>query len=284
MNHLDLESINRDLYSVLGINSNANTEQIKSKYRELIGIYHPDKVASADQKHLHTKIFQEITMAYKILSNPTHRKIYADNYHNKFDLLKKEYNLRPLDIEPKYDFDEKNFNELFEQENNIDNVISEFDAYTNRTFTTFVQERNQIEFPSIENKLNLPEIKQYIEKFKTAISNTINEHQKDDPEFALFDNIKASLISVLINIIENIDTNHTVIIDFISLSSKLNQNFKNKLDIEWDFIEQIKQDINYSEPEWNKTNQELAPYDLRQDVKLGDYNDILLHNQIIDYL
>jgi len=65
-----------NLYDILGIPSNATTEEIKIAFRKLALQYHPDK--NPDTKELFVKILH----AYEVLSNPELRK--------KYDLLLKQ--------------------------------------------------------------------------------------------------------------------------------------------------------------------------------------------------
>jgi len=64
-----------DYYNILGVNKNANDEDIKKAYRKLAIKYHPDK-APEDKKDEYTKKFQEISEANEILSNSEKRQIY----------------------------------------------------------------------------------------------------------------------------------------------------------------------------------------------------------------
>ena len=65
----------RDYYEVLGINRNANAEEIKNAFRNLARKYHPDvsKEPDAEEK------FKECNEAYAILSDPDKRAAY-DRY------------------------------------------------------------------------------------------------------------------------------------------------------------------------------------------------------------
>ena len=66
---------NRDFYEVLGIPKNASTDDIKSAFRKLARLYHPDvsKEPDAEEK------FKEINEAYGVLSDPQKRARY-DQY------------------------------------------------------------------------------------------------------------------------------------------------------------------------------------------------------------
>lgn len=60
----------KDLYQVLGLEKGATLSQIKSAYRQLSGLYHPDRVAGMENK------FQEVKHAYEVLSNENRRDRY----------------------------------------------------------------------------------------------------------------------------------------------------------------------------------------------------------------
>lgn len=61
----------QDYYSLLGITSDANDNDIKKAYRKLAIKMHPDKGGDAD-------LFKQITQAYSILSDSNKRSIYDE--------------------------------------------------------------------------------------------------------------------------------------------------------------------------------------------------------------
>ena len=72
----------RDYYEVLGVDHNANEEEIKKAYRKLAVKYHPDKNPgdkSAEEK------FKELGEAYEALNDPQTRAAYDQYGHAAFD-------------------------------------------------------------------------------------------------------------------------------------------------------------------------------------------------------
>jgi molecular chaperone DnaJ len=70
--------MNKDYYSVLGVEKTASDEDIKKAYRKLAHRYHPDKPGGDSDK------FKEISEAYQILSDRSKRTQY-DRFGNVFE-------------------------------------------------------------------------------------------------------------------------------------------------------------------------------------------------------
>ena len=70
----------RDYYEVLGVDKNANADEIKKAFRNLALQYHPDRV-SHDKKKEAEERFKEISEAYEILSDPQKRSNYDQYGH-----------------------------------------------------------------------------------------------------------------------------------------------------------------------------------------------------------
>ena len=70
----------RDYYEVLGINKNATKDEIKSAYRKLAKMYHPDNKETGDEAK-----FKEVQEAYDILYDDQKRATYDQFGHAAFE-------------------------------------------------------------------------------------------------------------------------------------------------------------------------------------------------------
>merc|ERR1712105_541435 len=68
----------KDYYKILGVDKNANEEEIKKAYRKRAMVHHPDRhsgATEAEQKD-HEHKFKEVGEAYAILSDDKKRRMY----------------------------------------------------------------------------------------------------------------------------------------------------------------------------------------------------------------
>ena len=77
----------KDYYSILGVNKNANQDEIKKAYRKLSMKFHPDKNNGDDTK------FKEINEAYSTIGDDSKRREYDmmrinQNFFNGFRIIK----------------------------------------------------------------------------------------------------------------------------------------------------------------------------------------------------
>ena len=70
----------RDFYEVLGVSKSATKNEIKSAYRKLAKVYHPDNKQTGDEAK-----FKEIQEAYDILYDDQKRQTYDQFGHAAFD-------------------------------------------------------------------------------------------------------------------------------------------------------------------------------------------------------
>jgi curved DNA-binding protein CbpA len=73
-----------DLFEILGVQPDATLDLIKVKYAEKLLLYHPDKGGDPVK-------FNDLTIAFKILSNPKNRLIYTESLASTFNHLTKDY-------------------------------------------------------------------------------------------------------------------------------------------------------------------------------------------------
>ncbi len=74
-------------YDVLGVDREADVKEIKKAFRELARKFHPDIGRQKGKDY--SKVFEEITAAYSILSNKEKRALYDESLkkNNKLNLL-----------------------------------------------------------------------------------------------------------------------------------------------------------------------------------------------------
>ncbi|HEX4954396.1 MAG TPA: DnaJ domain-containing protein [Thermoanaerobaculia bacterium] len=65
----------KSYYDILGLPQNATEEQIRSRFRELARVRHPDRFQGAEKDRAERE-FQELTEALNLLTNPDKRRIH----------------------------------------------------------------------------------------------------------------------------------------------------------------------------------------------------------------
>ena len=68
-----------DYYQLLGIIRTANSDQIRSAFHRFAREHHPDNfIDSPDEAERHTMLYQQASEAYRVLLDPTKRKLYDE--------------------------------------------------------------------------------------------------------------------------------------------------------------------------------------------------------------
>ena len=70
----------RDYYEVLGVSKSASKDEIKSAYRKLAKVYHPDNKDTGDEAQ-----FKEVQEAYDVLNDEKKRQMYDQFGHAAFE-------------------------------------------------------------------------------------------------------------------------------------------------------------------------------------------------------
>jgi len=67
--------MNKDYYSILGVQRHASRDEIKAAFKRLAREHHPDV---AKNKTVSESKFKEINEAYEILGDPSKRQVYDE--------------------------------------------------------------------------------------------------------------------------------------------------------------------------------------------------------------
>jgi len=155
-----------NLYDVLKLSSDCSQADIKRSYRKLAKKYHPDRKKDGDRE-----LFELITEAYNMLSNPQTRadydKIYNDfmgTQHHHHATLKEEFenyelsrktDVTHLSKEESKKMFKKEFNEMDRRHNfrreNLDSVLD--DTQINRFCDDLKFAREQDDIENMHNKI-----------------------------------------------------------------------------------------------------------------------------------
>lgn len=86
----------KDYYKILKINRDEDIKGIRAAYRKLAKVHHPDRAGQQN-----TDVFQDISEAYRVLSDPEKRRCYDESLlpireHNRFDYVDRPEPLIPV--------------------------------------------------------------------------------------------------------------------------------------------------------------------------------------------
>ncbi|MCX7820497.1 MAG: DnaJ domain-containing protein [Brevinematales bacterium] len=139
-------------YDILGISNEANVKEIKRAFRELAKRFHPDVGKQKGKDY--SKIFEEITVAYSILSDEEKRKIYDEslkktqkpNFLANFN-FKEIFNLKIVEDffrkKVSSNYNDKDFENLSIQEL-IDRIIFSRNIYVQKYAVTLILAKKKL--------------------------------------------------------------------------------------------------------------------------------------------
>ena len=128
------KSLRKDYYKILGVDRNANEEEIKKAYRKLALKFHPDKNKESDAEEK----FKEIAEAYEVLSDKTKKNKYdhsnrrnstpSHNYNWSFSFTPSD----PFDLFKNFFNDHDPFSEAFH-----DSLFASFNLHRQHAASIF---------------------------------------------------------------------------------------------------------------------------------------------------
>jgi len=124
--------MSKDFYKILNIDKTATEAEIRHAYRKMALLYHPDKNNTNEAKEK----FEDVSVAYSILSDIEKRKEYDNMTENK----QKEF----------YDVVKKLFSKMPPKFSNLTNNIIKFFYHDENEFK---QDINNIDITAISNKI-----------------------------------------------------------------------------------------------------------------------------------
>jgi hypothetical protein len=67
-----------DFFDLLGVDRNATKEAVQKAFMLKASIWHPDKASTDEEREHFTKMYEDLQVAYKVLSNDNSRRQYID--------------------------------------------------------------------------------------------------------------------------------------------------------------------------------------------------------------
>lgn len=174
----------KDYYDLLGVEKDADKDQIKQAFMKKAMEWHPDKAKDDDDRQNREKVYCDIRQAYTILCNDETRKMYQDSQQNTFndfknqdrDLGYQQTNRFVKITEKGREFDAEDFSSVFnstrgQQENEAIKKLTnnvKNDKVTDSDVMRLIEQRD------LERKNLDSEMTQVFEKGPKFDSNTFN--------------------------------------------------------------------------------------------------------------
>ena len=257
-----------DLYCVLGLPITASTDQIRQKYIELSKIYHPDKAESDDRRQLYDKIFKSVSQAYKTLSHPEKRRDYLASLGGTYLDMKQDYLSGPLESHPNPNvtqsesdnnkFDPDQFNNNFLRSNYINNPLPNQLQTEAVAFDQLVLQRQQIDESIRPPSIDLNKMPLFLSQLYNQIDQLCYTESMSMDRIG-FVSLRSSMLSTVGRIRDGIVRDPTLAMDLIILVNHLSPEIKQHLEVDWTVINDIKEQLQYDEPEWRQPCTDLAP-------------------------
>jgi len=268
-----------DFYQLLGISTSASTGEIRSRYRELTRLYHPDKAKDEQERVTNTKLYEKIKLAYQVLSDSNLREEYTKLLQSTFENMKSEYAECPKKVDRMSDseFDIEKFNKDFLNNWDIGEKTEGFEKMLqSRTndLDELIKERETINIENrFEKGLQLDKIRAesiliFAQLEESLQKNRDITHSRSDtPVFkSSTERELEALIGQFGYIRDNILENPIVAVDFMLGCQKLNGH---NIKFDKDLVDTLTKKLDYQEPESVPTSIGLVPFN----------ESILIHQQ-----
>lgn len=164
---IDFDELPYDLFTLLKLNQDCTTRDVKKAYKRAIKLYHPDKNPNIDDEY-----FSWISLAHKILSNPEHKELYIEWKEWKDEHSRLKNNREEIKIEST-----KTFKELEEELNRKHGFIPDDKTLSNSEMKNLI---SKVKFERENLKINyepITDINKSVDELKKNQEKLVNKNQ-----------------------------------------------------------------------------------------------------------